>query len=67
LFTSPGFLLSKDVRYAGFGDHQILSNLLKYSSQKIVYNDGEFSSGQKYTSLEGICGDILGLSHPNPV
>jgi hypothetical protein len=26
----------------GFGVHPILSNLLKYSSQKILYHDGEF-------------------------
>jgi hypothetical protein len=26
----------------GFGVHPILSNLLKYSSPKILYHDGEF-------------------------
>jgi hypothetical protein len=49
----------------GFGVHPILSNPVKYSSLKILYHDGEFSSSQKYTRVEGICGDIPGLSSQN--
>jgi hypothetical protein len=50
----------------GFGVHPIFSNHLKYSSQKILYHNGEFLSSQKYTRVEGIYGDIPGLSPQNP-
>jgi hypothetical protein len=49
-----------------FSVHPILSNPLKYSYLKILYHDEEFLIFKKYTSVEGIYGDILKLSPQNP-
>jgi hypothetical protein len=67
LFTSPVFLSSKDVGICGdlvFTQYsQIPLNTLpkKYSTMM-----ESFSSNQKYTRVEGICGNIPGLSPQNP-
>jgi hypothetical protein len=67
LFISLVFLTPVDVRMGGdfvFNQYsQILSNTLpqKYSTMM-----ESVSSGEKYTNMEGICRDILGLSPLNP-
>jgi hypothetical protein len=67
LFTSPVFPHPKNVGICGdlvFTQYsQIPSNTLpqKYSTMM-----ESFKSSQKYTRVEGICGDISGLSPQNP-
>jgi hypothetical protein len=67
VYFSGIFTLERCEDVWGFGVYPILSNILKYSSPKILYHDGEFFlSSQKYTRVEGIYGDIPGLSPQNP-
>jgi hypothetical protein len=67
MFTSPVFLPPKDVGICGdlmFTQYsQILLNTLSKKYSTIMES---FSSSQKYTRVEGICGDISGLSPQNP-
>jgi hypothetical protein len=58
------FILKRCRDMQEFGVHY---NLLKYSFSKILYYDREFFNlAKKYTSEQGIYGDISELSPSNP-